>query len=315
MNNKHPASNIASITMALAQRSSSLKVNRLFICLLLIMPALTFAAPDNTQQAAHDKVIEDLQEPLYNPFVERYVLDELKLLRTDMQNQRAEYIERFASTELAASDRAINYATSTVNNIFYVIAAAASILALVGWSSIREIRHRLNEVIEQKVSHISEDYEQRLLTLETKLKDRTDRIISAQEEISRTNTMHSLWMRAGLEATHQAKIDVYDQILSINPNDIEALTYKADEVLEMGEPQWALNLCNMALKIDEEYPYAYYQRACANSTLNQLDAAYDDLKNAIELSNTYVDEARSDRALDNLRNNSNFEELLASIIT
>jgi tetratricopeptide (TPR) repeat protein len=313
MNNKHPAHNIASIAIALAQRSGGLKVNRLFICLLLIMPALTFAATDTTQQEAHEKVIENLEEPLYNPFVERYVLDELKMLRTDMQNQRAEYIERFTSTELAASDRAINYATSTVNNIFYVIAAAASILALVGWSSIREIRHRLNEVIEQKVSHISEDYEQRLLTLETKLKDRTDRIISAQEEITRTNTMHSLWMRAGLEATNQAKIDVYDQILSINPNDIEALTYKADEVLEMGEPQWALNLCNRALKIDEEYPYAYYQRACANSTLNQLDAAYDDLKNAIELSNTYVDEARSDRALENLRSGSKFKELLDGI--
>ena len=315
MKNKHPLNINTLIIMVLTQPSSGLNSNWLFICLLLMMPALTSAAPDNTQQEAHEKVIEDLEEPLYNPFVERYVLDELKLLRTDMQNQRAEYIERFTSTELAASDRAINYATSTVNNIFYVIAAAASILALVGWSSLREIRHRLNEVIEQKVSHISEDYEQRLLTLETKLKDRTDRIISAQEEITRTNTMHSLWMRAGLEATHQAKIDVYDQILSINPNDIEALTYKADEVLEMGEPQWALNLCNRALKIDEEYPYAYYQRACANSTLNQLDAAYDDLKNAIELSNTYVDEARSDRALDNLRKNSNFAELLASIIS
>ena len=90
-------------------------------------------------------------------------------------------------------------------------------------------------------------------------------------------------MRAGIEATHQAKIDVYDQILSINPKDMEALAYKADEVLDMDEPQWALNLCNKALLIDENYAYAYYQRACANSTLNLLDAAIEDLKRAIEL--------------------------------
>jgi len=299
--------------MALSQRARHLITNSLFVFFLLTMPALTIAAPEKTQQAEHEKVIDDLEEPLYNPFVERYVLDELKMLRTDMQNQRAEYIERFTSTELAASDRAINYATSTVNNIFYIIAAAASILALVGWSSIREIRHKLNEVIEQKVSNISEDYEQRLLDLETKLKDRTDRIISAQEEITRTNTMHSLWMRAGLEATHQAKIDVYDQILSINPNDVEALAYKADEVLEMGEPQWALNLCNRALSIDETYPYAFYQRACANSTLNQLDSAFEDLENAIDLSSTYIDEARNDKDLKNLRNTDRFERLLASV--
>jgi tetratricopeptide (TPR) repeat protein len=287
---------------------------RLIILLYLILPALASAAvPAERTAEERSRVIDNLEKPLYNPFVERYVLDELKALRTDLQNQRAEYIERFTGTELAASDRAVNYATSTVNNIFYIIATAASILALVGWSSVREIRSKLNEVIEHKVSSISEDYEQRMLALESKLKDRTDRIISAQEDITRTNTLHSLWMRAGLEATHQAKIDVYDQILSINPNDIEALTYKADEVLGMDEPEWALNLCNKALSIDSEYPYAHYKRACANSTLNHLDAAVEDLENAIRLSTTYIDEARTDRSLENLRNVGKLDELLATL--
>ncbi|NIV40532.1 MAG: tetratricopeptide repeat protein, partial [Anaerolineae bacterium] len=51
-----------------------------------------------------------------------------------------------------ASDRAIQYTTSTVNNIFYIIAAAASIFVLVGWTSLRDIRHRLEEMVESKVS-------------------------------------------------------------------------------------------------------------------------------------------------------------------
>ena len=286
-------------------------MKRILMSALILLPLSTSAETvTDTATVQSEKVIEKLEKPLYNPFVERYVLDELKTLRTDLQSQRANMIERFTATELAASDRAINYATSTVNNIFYIIAAAASILALVGWSSVREIRHKLNEIIEQKVSSITEDYEQRLITLENKLKDRTDRIISAQEDITRTNTMHSLWMRAGLEATHQAKIDVYDQILSISPNDTEALTYKADEVLEMGEPQWAINLCNKALLIDEQYAYAYYQRACAYSTINNLDAALEDLHNAIELSSTYIDEAKTDKGLENLRNSGMIDKLL-----
>jgi len=287
-------------------------MRHLFFLLLLLIPALTIAAPESNQQTEqNNKVIDGLNKPLYKPFVERYILDELKTLRTDQQNQRAEFIERFTATELGASDRAINYATSTVNNIFYIIAAAASILALVGWSSMREIRHKLNDVVEQKVSNISEDYEQRLVDLESKLKDRTNRIIQAQEEITRTNTMHSLWMRAGIEATHQAKIDVYDQILSINPIDTEALAYKADEVLDMGEPQWAINLCNKALLIDENYAYAYYQRACANATLNLLDAAIEDLKKAIELSSTYIDEAKTDKSFVNLKGTQVFDDLLS----
>ncbi|MDH5387997.1 MAG: tetratricopeptide repeat protein [Gammaproteobacteria bacterium] len=287
-------------------------MRHLFVLLLLVIPALTIAAPESNQQAEqNNKVVDGLDKPLYNPFVERYVLDEIKALRTNLQNQRAEFIERFTAAELGASDRAINYATSTVNNIFYIIAAAASILALVGWSSMREIRHKLSDVIEEKVSHISEDYEQRLVDLENKLKDRTNRIILAQEEITRTNTMHSLWMRAGIEATHQAKIDVYDQILNINPTDMEALAYKADEVLDMGEPQWAISLCNKALLIDEDYAYAYYQRACANSTLNNIDAAVEDLKRAIELSSTYIDEAKMDKSFINLIGIQVFDDLLS----
>lgn len=286
---------------------------RLMVLILLVMCSSAIAAPADEQNIEqHKKAVESLEKPLYNPFVERYVLDELKSIRMDLQEQRARLIERFATTQLSSSDRALNYVTSTVNNVFYIIAAAASILALVGWTSVREARYKLNEIIEAKVSSISEDYEQRLLTLENTLKDRTDRIITAQEDITRTNTLHSLWMRAGLEATHQAKIDVYDQILAINPEDTEALTYKADEVLEIGEAQWALNLCNKALAVDPDYPYAHYQRACANSTLHQLDAAYEDLIHAIELSTTYADEARTDRGLINLRESGKMDDLLSA---
>ena len=279
-------------------------MRRLIGALIVLLGVLAFgqlqAAGEEAATAAQASV-NGLKKPLYNPFVERYVLDELKSLRTDLQAQRAEFAERFAASQLQSSDRAIQYTTSTVNNIFYVIAAAASIFALVGWSSLRDIRPRLHEVVEAKVGEITEDYDTRLYVLEQKLKDRTERIISAQEEISRTNTMHSLWMRVGLEATPQSKIDVYDQILEINPDDIEALTYKADTVLELGEAEWALNLCDKALSLNQDYAYAHYQRACANTSLEQLEQAAKELEQAIELSSTYLEEARSDQALATLR--------------
>ncbi len=278
----------------------------LLLGVLLATPAL--AGPPTEEQA--QQRVEALQEPLYNPFVERYVLDELKSLRTELQAQRTEFTERVTRAQLESSDRSVNYATSTVNNIFYIIAAAASIFALVGWSSLRDMRQRLNEVVELKVANISEEYEKRLYDLEQKLRDRTERIISAQEEITRTNTLHSLWMRAGLEATPQARIEVYDQVLAINPEDVEALTYKADMVLEIGEAEWALNLCNKALALKPDYAYAHYQRACAYDTLGQTDAALEDLRQAIELSATYLEEARTDKSLENLRQSGRLDELV-----
>lgn len=276
------------------------------LLLIFVMPSLAAESKDSKAE----QTINSLQRPLYNPFVERYLLDEVKALRMELQNQRAEFTEKYTRAQLESSDRAISYTTNTINNIFYMIAAAASIFALVGWSSLREIRQKLNETIDSKVAKISEDYEKRLYQLEQKLKDRTERIISAQEEISRTNTIHSLWMRAGLEATPQAKIEVYDQILELNGDDIEALTYKADAVLELDEPEWALNLCDKALSLNPDYAYAHYQRACANATLSHLDIALEDLRHAIELSATYLEEARSDKSLGNLRQSGHLNSLL-----
>lgn len=282
-------------------------MRRLITLLLILTAPLLYAADNSDQQAAQQ--IEQLKAPLYTPFVERYLLDEVRALRIELQAQRAEFTEKTARAQLESSDRAISYTTSTINNIFYMIAAAASIFALVGWSSLRDIRNKLNEVADSKVAKISAEYEQRLVNLEQKLKDRTERIISTQEEISRTNTIHSLWMRAGLEATPQAKIAVYDQVLELSPEDIEALTYKADAVLELDEPEWALNLCDKALLLNPDYAYAHYQRACANSTLGNLDTALEDLRQAVSLSATYLEEARSDEGLNNLRESEQFHAL------
>ena len=280
---------------------------RRLISLMLFVMLLPVQAATDDKQA--EQAIDALDKPMYNPFVERYILDEVKTLRSELQAQRAEFTQAYTRAQLDSSDRAVNYATSTVNNVFYIIAAAASIFALVGWTSMRDIRKKLNEVMDKKVATISDEYEKRLYNLEQKLKDRTESIILAQEEISRTNTIHSLWMRAGLEATPQARIDVYDQILELNADDIEALTYKADAVLELDEPEWALNLCDKALSHNPEYAYAHYQRACANATLKQLDAAQEDLKHAVELSSTYLDEARNDKSLANLRKTGRLDSL------
>ena len=72
------------------------------------------------------------EKPLYKPFIERYILDELRQLRRDFQGLEAEISQRVAAARLDASDRAIRYTADTTNNIFFIITAAASILVLLG---------------------------------------------------------------------------------------------------------------------------------------------------------------------------------------
>jgi tetratricopeptide (TPR) repeat protein len=253
--------------------------------------------------------VEQLDKPLYTPFVERYVLDELKALRTDMAAQRAELIQMAVDRELSAVDKAVTYATNTVTYFFYLIAAASSVLVLVGWSSIREIKERVHTLADQEINNLVAEYEQRLHAIEQQLSQETRHIEENREKIERTQEVQSLWLRAGQETNPANKITVYDQIINVRPLDVEALTYKADAVLELGEPQWAINLCRQALEIEPDNGHAFYQLACAYTAMNQLDEAVHFLLEALNRSETYWEQSKTDTALAALMSHPGLEAI------
>jgi hypothetical protein len=131
-------------------------------------PVQVTSLPD-AQVAEFEAEVDALNEPLYSPFIERYVLDELKQLRTDMAAQRHEITQQMVDREISAVDKAVSYATNTVTYFFYLIAGATSILVLVGWTSIREIRERVHSLADEEISKLVNQYEQRLHAIEQQL--------------------------------------------------------------------------------------------------------------------------------------------------
>lgn len=284
----------------------------LIIIWLSLLPLQLFAA-ETPKQEAMEAEVDKLEQPLYSPFIERYVLDELKALRTDMAAQRAEMIQMTVDRELSAVDKAVTYATDTVTYFFYLIAAASSVLVLVGWSSIREIKERVHTLADEEINNLVTEYEQRLRAIEQQLSQETQQIEENREKIERTQEVQSLWLRAGQESSPANKIAVYDQIMMIRPYDVEALTYKADAVLELGEPQWATNLCHLALESDPDNGHAFYQLACAYTAMQQLDEAIHYLQEAINRTETYRDQAQGDPALSALQSHPGLDKVLNPI--
>ena len=286
----------------------------LMVKMVKIVPATVFVAMLWSGAQAQSPYIEtDIDEPLYKPFIERYILDELKSLRRDQQAMRTEMVDKVAEARLDASDRAVRYTTDTVNNIFFIITGAASILLLLGWRSLKDIRESVNAQVETQVSSLTREYEKRLNELESKLVVRSEQIISAQEEIAQTNQVHSLWMRAGLETNLHEQINIYDQILELKPEDVEALTYKADTLLDLGEARWALSLTDQAIEHDEEYALAYWQKACAETALNLLEEAVLNLEIAITKSPTLKNEVAEEKAFEVLSELASFQTLMNSV--
>ncbi|PAV26832.1 anaphase-promoting complex subunit 3 [Tamilnaduibacter salinus] len=297
----------------------------LLLLLTLTMPALAqdMASPDGptassdklpeeTPTDAQDvrKELPDLEEPMYTPFVELYLLEETKALRKEILNTRAELIEKVVDKELSVADKSMSYATDTVTYFFYLIAGATSILVVIGWNSIRDMRSQLSSLAEKRVNELVTEYETRLKFIEEQLQQKSDIIKENQEEIERTNEVHSLWLKASQETSQQNKIFAYDKILDLRPDDIEALSYKADAVLELNEPLWAISLCQRALKLAPNNGHAHYQLACAYAEIGRWEDAVNTLAAAIHISEAYQDDASVDPSFDRIREYEGFRLLV-----
>ncbi len=304
-------------------------MRRLILLCLCVFAATAFAAegtgvtsetetPDNENQELTPKelaareVADTLEEPLYTPFVERYVLDELKSLRQDLASARVEMMQQVVDRELSVADKAIGYSTNTVNYFFYLMAAVSSILVIIGWTSVREIKEKVHGLADTEINKIIQVYEQRLRAIEKQLTQKTKHIDENREEIEKTNELHALWLRVGLEHTPGAKIAIYDEILKRRPKDYEALTYKAAAVLELDEPQWAVSLCLQALAIDPEFSHAFYQLACAKAAQGHLDEAVEDLSEALDRMEIPDEALLAEPAFQQLKDYGPFKELLES---
>ena len=252
---------------------------------LLIAVSLPFAAwgqESYSQESIYDK-----------PLMERYVLDELKSLRMDQQDLERRLTIEITDRELAVADKSMNYANVTVTYFFYLIAGAASLFALIGWQSLKEIKEKTKQLADQQLNEIAEQYEQKFQLLERDLKRKTRIIAQNNKEIEIINEVHNLWLRSQSAQTPEQKIEVYDEILKIRPGDLEALTYKADAAMEIQEFHWALSICNRVLEVDNTNGHALYQRACAYARLGAEEQAISDLEQAI-VSSSSLRELASD---------------------
>lgn len=283
----------------------------LFVCFFAFINTATaqesVAPSENEQQQA----LEQLKEPMYKPLLERYILDELKAVRQDQQQLREDVTKQVTHAQLDTADRALIYTTDTINNVFFIITATASILVLVGWNSLRDVKNKVEDIVNTRVSVITDEYEDRLKVLEEKLRVRSEEILSNQERISVTNEVHSLWMRANLESDFANKIEIFDEILKRKPEDVEAIAYKADALLELNETAKAIELCNQAIDIDSDYGYAYWQRACAYALTYKHADALADIKMALDYSPNLRNELLHESAFASLHDNDSFNTIVA----
>ncbi|MEL0659721.1 MULTISPECIES: hypothetical protein [Psychromonas] len=298
-------------------------VKAIIFVLFSLLSSVTWADVETTDESVAASVQEQTAAAVSNktndvatasfaekPLVERYILDELKATRHDLQDLERRLTIEITDRELDVAEKSLSYAEQTVNFFFYVIAGVASLVALFGWKSLHEIRVNTTKKANSQIKMIAQSYEEKFQTLEKDLRRKTLRIADNHIEIEKINEIHNLWLRAQKSQTPEQKMAAYDAILKIRPGDLEALTSKADAAMELKEFHWALSICNRVLDMDDTNQDAFYQRACAYACLGVEDQAISDLEKAIEGRSSLRELAADEDDFENLRGNDAFDALL-----
>lgn len=275
--------------------------------LALLLPGMVAA---ETERRPGDQPAGENAADSLGAFRENWILGELRSIRQDMMAYRNEMTLLVTDRELEVADKSMSYATSTVTYFFYLIAGAASLLALVGWTTIRDLKDNIRVYAEKEMSRLTAEYENRLAQLEKDLRRKSRTIAENQEEIERTNEIHGLWLKASKEPAPEDKIAYYDRILELRADDVEALAWKADALLELGEQRWAMSLCNRVLEIDANDTNALYQRACAHAVLGETRLALEDLARAVSLQDNLRHQAAHDEMFQDIAQMPEFRQLL-----
>lgn len=292
------------------------------LMLLLALIGLVVAFPALAQQVSEPAAgesppqIVDLRKVTAEersnlpPLMERYLLDEIKSLRTDMQGMRTDLMREVVNRQLEAIDKAISYSSNTVTYFFYFVAAVGALLTMLGWQSLRELKSSVRSLAHTELRRLSDEFETRLSALEEELRQKSQVINDNQREIERTQSLHAYWLQANQVTNPRSKIEIYDRMLEMSPGDPEVMAYKADAALMLGERDWALSLCNRLLAEAPESANGHYQRACANAGLGFREAALADLHRAVELSDAMRQPAWSEVEFEGLRDMPEFAEIL-----
>jgi adenylate cyclase len=119
-----------------------------------------------------------------------------------------------------------------------------------------------------------------------------------------------LGRRGDAAVAYRQGLRVAEQRLELYPDDARAWYLGAAALVNLGEPEQALDWVRHALALDPEDAIVLYNVACIQTLLGRFDEAIDCLERAVE-SFINWDWLAHDTDLDPLRTHPRFQQLLA----
>ena len=255
--------------------------------LLLCILFLSFFSLVNAEE-------EKIVIPEEISWTERFILSEIKELRSSQETLKRELFKEIQDRELETVDKALSYSANTVNFFFVLITVIIMWFWVVGWKTIWDIKKSTKESMDRWTKKIITNFEKQIAELEKEQK------------------VNIYWRQFNVAESDKEKMDVLDKIYGIKPESEYVKVERSNIYLSMGLFEKVIEITESIITSDrmKHQPHALYTRICAYNWLGNIDKVIYEMWYLMQLSPDYKDIILESEYLGDVLKNKKIKEIL-----
>jgi tetratricopeptide (TPR) repeat protein len=301
-------------------------IKKLMKKIVLLLVAFLFISPCFAAVEAEDEYIyvsevntlvgSEIIIPDDINWTQRFILTELKELRTQLESTRRELNEQLNARELASVDRALSYNANTVNFLWIIITIAVTGFGLVGWRTMKDVKENLSNNFEKEVQKRIKLEQKKLEVFMEKFEveqlQQSKVILQNQEFIQKKQEAGYIWSQYNREENPSSKLELLEKITWVGLEEDEILIYIERSWIYVELALWdkVVESTDKWLEISPDNTTLLYNKASALVMLEQTDDATKLLYNVIWVNPGMKEEILEDPMFENIW--SDLEEYISN---
>lgn len=240
-------------------------------------------------------------------WTERFILTEIKELRTDLEWLKREINIELNNRELNSVDRALSYSWNTVNFLWLIITMAVTWFGLVWWRTMKDVRENLTKNYEKEVQKRVKAEQKKLEEFMSRFEEeqlkQSESILQNQEFIQKKQEAAYYWSQYNREENPAQKIDLLENIASIGLGEDEILIHieKSGIYIELWLWDKAFEASEKWLEISNDNMTLLYNKAAALIMLDDNEEGIKVVNNILALNPTMKDDLLDDVLFENVK--------------
>ncbi len=244
-------------------------------------------------------------------WTQRFILSEIKELRTELERTRRELNIELNNRELETVDRALSYSGNMVNFLWLIMTMAVTGFWLVGWRTMKDVRDNLKEnfqkEVQKSVSIQQKNMEEFMSTFKDEQLLQSTQLLKNQEKIKKKQEASYLWSQYNREEDMVTRLEILESIdaLSLEENNLFIFVERANVYVIIALWDKALENAEYWLELSSENTSLLLSKAQALIMLEETEEALKVMNNIIVIKPSLKEELLENELFDNFHDQIN----------